>query len=288
MIARSLTPEIEIQYSLADPLWDTLINPGELQDAVLNLIINARDAMPDGGHLFIQTSNIHLDINHTNYEPHIKTGDYVELLIGDTGSGISKENLDHIFEPFFSTKPRGQATGLGLAMIYAFVKRNSGYINIKSEENKGTTFYLYFPRETVDIDNMQDTAKLNKKLPCGTETILIVDDEADLAELASTYLNALGYKTIQAVDTEHALQILETHKNLDLLFSDIIMPGNINGYQLAETALQLRPDIKILLTSGFTSRTKSTPELKRLNDTLLKKPYLKADLAKAVRKSLDS
>ncbi|MDH5484568.1 MAG: PAS domain-containing protein, partial [Gammaproteobacteria bacterium] len=287
LISRSVTPEINVQYLLADHLWDTVLNQGELQDAILNLIINARDAMPDGGQLSIQSKNIHLDTGHSSYEPHIKVGDYIELIVSDSGSGISKQDLEHIFEPFFSTKPAGQGTGLGLAMIYAFVKRSKGYINVISDKNKGTAFHLYFPRETDNISTKISTTQ-QEELPVGTETILIVDDEPELTRLASRYLKGLGYKILEAIDSASAIQILETHKDIDLIFSDIVMPGEVNGYQLVTIAQELQPGIKALLTSGFNEHTRNVDKIKQLNNTLLAKPYFKADLAKAIRNALDN
>jgi PAS domain S-box-containing protein len=287
MIARSVTPEVAVQYFLSDTLWSTEIDPGEFQDVVLNLVINARDAMPGGGKLLIETTNNHLDADYAARNPEVEAGDYVQLMLSDTGTGMSEETLEHVFEPFFTTKPEGQGTGLGLAMVYGFVKRYGGYIKVYSELGVGTTIRMYLPRSTAPesaaIVQNADAADL----PTGNETILIVDDEVDLLQLADQYLSELGYRTRLAENAAQALEILAGDEKFDLLFSDVVMPGGMNGYELAQQATQQRPDLKVLLTSGFTSKTIAENDLTRFAANLLSKPYRKAELAQRIRLALD-
>jgi len=287
MISRSVTPEVKVTYFLAEDLWLTETDPGELQDTILNLAINARDAMPNGGNLFIETSNKCLDADYAVLNPDVEAGDYVQLMLSDTGIGMNRDTLEHIFEPFFTTKPKGQGTGLGMAMVYGFVKRYAGHIKIYSEPGVGTSMRLYLPRsttrESVDIVKSEHESEL----PTGSETILIVDDEVDLLQLAEYYLNELGYRTYLAENAAQALEILAQEKGIDLLFSDVVMPGGMNGYELAQQATQHYPRLKILLSSGFTSKTFSHNGFARFAAHLLSKPYRKADLARRIRRVLD-
>ncbi len=286
IIQRSVTPEVNVQYFLADDLWQTEINSGECHDAILNLVINARDAMPGGGKLLLETSNKSLDASYVALNPGVKAGDYVQLMLGDNGSGMDKKTLEHIFEPFFTTKPEGKGTGLGMAMVYGFTKRYGGHIKIYSELNMGTTVHIYLPRSTAPeyvpvLDNDPKT-----QLQGGNESILIVDDEVHLLRLANQYLSDLGYRTRMAEGTEQALKILAEDEKFDMLFSDVVMPGDIGGYELARQATQQQAGIKVLLTSGFTSKVIDS-NLARFSAHLLNKPYRKVELAQRVRLVLD-
>ena len=287
MVARSVTPEVEVQYFLLEELWPTEIDPGEFHDAILNLVINARDAMLDGGKLLIETSNKHLDENYVAMNPEVKAGDYVQLMLSDTGTGISADVIERIFEPFFTTKPEGKGTGLGMAMVYGFVKRYGGHIKIYSEVGVGTTIRLYLPRAgALAATNITHNA-LEMDLPSGSESILIVDDENDLLTLAEHYLSNLGYRVRTAENAQQALAIMEENGSFDLLFSDVVMPGGMNGYELAQRITEIKPDIKVLLTSGFTSKTIAHDNLARFSSHLLHKPYRKNDLAWRIRLVLD-
>ncbi|NOZ37580.1 MAG: response regulator [Gammaproteobacteria bacterium] len=287
MISRSVTPEVEVAYFLAEDLWLTETDPGEFQDAILNLVINARDAMPNGGRLLIETSNKYLDADYMVLNPEVEVGDYVQLMLSDTGTGMDGETLEHIYEPFFTTKPEGKGTGLGMAMVYGFVKRYDGHIKVYSELGVGTTMRLYLPRssanESVNVMSNSDEAIF----PRGRETILIVDDEIDLLKLAEHYLNDLGYQTHLAENGLQALEILAKEEGVDLLFSDVVMPGGMNGYELAQQATEFWPHIKVLLSSGFTSKTLAHNGLTRFAVHLLSKPYRKVDLAQRIRLVLD-
>ncbi len=289
VIARSVTPEVEVKYFLANPLWTTRADPGELQDAIINLAINARDAMPNGGTLVIETGNIHLDRHYAERNPGVTPGDYVQLNISDTGTGMDAQTLERACEPFFTTKDEGKGTGLGLAMVYGFAKRCGGFVKLYSEPNAGTSVRLYLPRcqdcEVVHAA-LDDTAR--EPLPRGNETVLLVDDEPDLLQLAARYLSELGYQVYTAENARQALALLDDPSlPIDILFSDVVMPGGINGYELAQKAVERRPAIKVLLTSGFTSRTLAHNGLARFNANLLPKPYRKDQLAQRIRRVLD-
>jgi len=287
MITRSVTPEITVQSYLTDNLWRTEINAGEFHDALLNMVINARDAMPSGGTLLIETNNKQLDASYAALNPGVEPGSYVQLMISDTGTGMGKEILERVFEPFFTTKPAGKGTGLGMAMIYGFVKRYGGFIKLYSEPNIGTTIRLYLPRSNA-TESEEITESLGATdIPRGNESILIVDDEDDLLQLANQYLSDLGYHTSIAKNAAQALDILSGDSEFDLLFSDVVMPGGMNGYELAQAAVQAHPTIKVLLTSGFTSKTIARNGLAKFATDLLDKPYRKKDLAQRIRYLLD-
>ncbi len=292
MIKRSVTPEVEVQYFLADDLWLTAIESGEFQDAVFNMVINARDAMPSGGRLLVETSNKHMDASgpvfSSSLNAGVAPGDYVQLILSDTGTGMDKETLRQVFDPFFTTKPEGKGTGLGMAMVYGFVKRYGGYIKVYSEHGVGTTIRIYFPRSTEGKAEINVGSGQVAELPTGNESILIVDDEIGLLTLAEEYLKDLGYRTHTAENAVQALEILEKEDDIDLLFSDVVMPGRISGYKLAERAISLKPGLKVLLTSGFMLKTIEQNKLHRFFTHFLNKPYRKADLAQQIRFVLDS
>ncbi len=287
MLTRSITPAIEIQYLLDKKLWLTEIDPGEFQDAILNMVINARDAMPNGGKLLIETSNKKLDAECAKFNPNAQAGDYIQLVLSDTGCGMDKVTQEHIFEPFYTTKSKDKGTGLGMSMVYGFVKRFNGFIQIYSEVGIGTTLRIYLPRATAnEAVGINETGN-DQNMPTGTETILIVDDELDLLHLADDYLTSLGYKTRLAENASQALAMLEKHKDIDCMFSDVVMPGGMNGYELAEQASKNNPELKILLTSGFTSKTIAKNAQIRFSVQMLSKPYRKTELAQHLRQVLD-
>jgi len=286
LIARSITPEVTVDNQFATDLWTTKIDPGDFQDALLNLIINARDAMPRGGRFTLETSNRSLDIAYCAQNPDTQPGDYVLIEVSDSGEGIPAEYLEHIFEPFFTTKPMGKGTGLGLAMVFGFVSRSKGHIKAYTESGLGTTFKLYLPRA-------QDTSAVSEAdtpldvPPRGDEVVLIVDDEEGLLDITSESLTMLGYSVLTARNGQQALKQLEQEASIALLFSDVVMPGGIDGYELAEIASNLYPSLKTLLTSGYTKERVAEKSQTRLNADLLSKPYTLIDLAQRVRTALD-
>ncbi len=288
MLAKSVTPEVDLQYFLTADLWPTEIDSGDFQDAILNLVINARDAMPEGGKLVFETSNTHLDADYFVVNPGGEAGDYCQIVLSDTGIGMDRKTQEQVFEPFFTTKPMGKGTGLGLSMVYGFVKRSKGLVKIYSELGGGTTIRLYLPRSQPGSSAIKSQVGLNSELPGGSETILIVDDEAALLQLANICLTGLGYRTYLAANAEQAMAILEGEDTVDLLFSDVVMPGGVNGYELAQQATEKNPQLKVLLTSGFTSKTICHNDLTRFSTTLLNKPYRQAEMAERIRQILDT
>lgn len=285
LISRSLTPEVEIELSLNDDLWLTELDPGDFEDSLLNLCINARDAMNGHGHLGISTKNTSLEDSHCEQLPDLAAGDYIEISVSDTGEGIPTELQERIFEPFYTTKDQGKGTGLGLAMVYGFIQRSDGCIVCESEVGTGTTFRIYLPRSVTNAEAVvkpSQTISSNDKLS-GQETILVVDDEEELLNLARDTLKSHGYHVLTAPDGKQALKILQSNETIDLLFSDVVMPNDINGYELAEKAIALRSDIKILLTSGYTEKIEITDKQSQFAETLLTKPYTQLVLSQQIR-----
>ena len=287
MIARSVTPEVELEYLLADDLWKVEIDSGEFQDAILNLVINARDAMPVGGKLLIGTSNIDLREDDVALQLGLEPGSYVRLTLSDNGTGMDEETLEHIFEPFFTTKAEGIGTGLGLSMVYGFATRYGGNIIAYSEPGVGTIFRTYLPRSVRSESALASDEPRQRELLTGGESVLIVDDEVALLKLTQQWLNKLGYRTRVAENGRQALDIISGDEEFDLLVTDVIMPGGMNGYELAQQAMEKNPRLKVLLTSGFTREASLQDGLSDLFTNLITKPYRMADLARKIRLVLD-
>jgi len=287
LITQSVTPQVEVEYHYGNDLWLTDIDPGDMEDALLNLVLNARDALNGRGKLTIETHNSTLDESYCTLNPGVVAGDYVQLAVSDNGSGMTKEQQAHVFDPFYTTKEQGKGTGLGLSMVFGFVKRSRGHIKVYSEPGIGSTFRLYLPRSTAmqQADESGDTD--SALLPSGKETILIVDDELALLELVEESLQGLGYKIITASSGAEALQRLAQLPDIALLFSDVVMPGGINGYELAEQAVALYPKLKVILTSGYTKMAAARNGQARFNASLISKPYKLAELTLRIRNCLD-
>jgi len=282
IIAKSITPEIKIKYVLHEPLWTTKINSGDFQDSILNTVINARDAMGNDGTLTLTTQNINISTDNLN-KP---AGDFILVSITDTGTGMDKKTLDHIFEPFFTTKAQGKGTGLGMSMVYGFAKRSGGFVDINSELGTGTSINIYLPRFISEPCETPETNE-SKTCPTGTENILIVDDEPSLLRLTEKNLQSLGYQTFLANNAQEAIDILSKEKNIQLIFSDVVMPGNMNGYQLIKQALTEYPNLKALLTSGHTKDSSQKEMPLNFSVAQLKKPYNIFELATHIREALD-
>jgi CheY-like chemotaxis protein len=266
--------------TLAPDLWPTRVDPSQVGDALLNLTINARDAMPLGGRIQISTANVHLESDLQ--DPIVTPGDYVVLTVTDTGTGMPPEVLERAAEPFFTTKAPGAGSGLGLAMIFGFARQSGGNMTIASQRGRGTTVRLYLPRAQGSETDANEAAP-GSPLPGGHETILLVDDSDEMRRIAGRHLNSLGYRVTQAVNGPTALAILRGGQAFDLLFTDIIMPDGMTGYQLAAAARQLEPELKVLFTTGYAG-----PETDRKPPGLtLRKPYRKGDLAASVRAALE-
>ncbi len=286
MIQRTLTPEIEVTYYLDEQLWDVTINGGEFKDALLNLVLNARDAMPNGGSLTIETSNSVISEAASAVLSHIDAGEYVQITITDSGTGMTEEVYEHVFEPFFTTKEVGAGTGLGLSMVYGFVHRYGGDIVLKTAPGEGASFRIYLPRAEA-AGERQEIQQVQESCPTGNETILVVDDETALLVFAEQILKSWGYTVHTAGSAHDALAILQQTK-VDLLFTDVVMPGDISGYELGTRALQLQPDLKILITSGYAEKFRHHEQYAEINFELIAKPYNRMVLAKKIRQLLDS
>ncbi len=284
MIARSLTPEIQIKYNLEDDLWQVVLNKGDFGDTLINLVLNARDALSGVGTITLETRNciINDDDDHI-FNPEIGTGEYVVFSVSDSGMGISNDDQQRIFDPFFTTKESEQGTGLGLAMVYGFTKRTGGFIKVDSEPGIGTTLQLFLPRATMQ-DNVIDKSEHHEiALPRGSETILVVDDEEDLQQLVKTQLESLGYRILIASNANQAIFILAEEPDIDLLLTDVVMPGGKNGFELAEKATTIYPDIKVLIISGYAGKTIINDNQEEFKDNLINKPFTKTELAHRVR-----
>ncbi len=295
LIAKSLTASIEVKTELDDDLWSIVTDAGELEDAILNLSLNARDAMPDGGMLTIETRNKVLDEHYFKRNADGKPGDYVMILVSDTGVGMSEKIQTKVLEPFFTTKELGKGTGLGLSMVYGLVQRSGGHLKIYSELGNGTTVCIFLPRfnETAETEETEETEQTGIiEPPRGTEKILVVDDEEELLELAELHLQGLGYETVRAENGKQALDFVNSDLGIQLIISDVVMPGRLDGYQLALKVREIRPNIRILLTSGFSKAREEVLQgenlyLSELTKRILNKPYNLVELAQAVRGALD-
>ena len=287
MLARTLTGKIEVHTDLADGLWSTEIDEGDFEDAILNLSINARDAMKNGGRLRIRTANVAIERADAMRYPNTAPGEYVEISVVDTGGGMTPEVRDRVFEPFFTTKAPGEGTGLGLSMVYGFVRRSGGTVRIDSTLGSGTEIHIILPRAIGVPDSADSIAQPPTTIPGGSESVLVVDDEPELRHLVEDYLSGLGYKTISAENAKQALGVLEDAEHIDLLFSDVVMPGGMSGEVLAERAVRLRPDIKVLLTTGFTNEAAKVAGAQTYSGEILPKPFRRDDLARKIREILD-
>nr|WP_256353693.1 ATP-binding protein [Pseudomonas sp. IPO3749] len=250
LLQRSINESIALDMRLTGQLWTAEADPNQLESALLNLVINARDAMPNGGSLTVETTNRHLDSVFTAAYGTLKPGDYVELSVSDTGCGIPESVMGRVFDPFFTTKPIGQGTGLGLSMIYGFARQSHGHVTIHSEVGKGTTVSLFLPRFIGEI--VADVAADAALLPFANagETVLIVEDDPAVRVLVSAVLKELGYGFVEAGDADTAVPIIESDQRIDLLISDVGLPG-MNGRQLAEIGRQIRPELKVLFITGY-------------------------------------
>lgn len=281
MLRRSLGEEVELETVIAGGLWNVLVDRSQLENAMLNLAINARDAMDGNGRLTIEAGNAMLDDAYARQHQDLKPGQYVMLAVTDTGSGIAAEHLDRVFEPFFSTKPEGKGTGLGLSMVYGFVKQSGGHVKIYSEVGNGTTIRLYLPRVHEEEDPVPDTSFAD--LQGGQETLLVVEDDDDVREAAVGLLQELGYRVYKARDAASAWAIIESGLPVDLLFTDVVMPGAMRSPELARRARERIPGLAVLFTSGYTENAIVHGGRLDRGVDLLSKPYTRDALGKKVR-----
>jgi CheY-like chemotaxis protein len=284
LLRPTLGEQTEIHMVLAGDASHALIDPSQLTNAILNLALNARDAMVGGGKLIIETSNVVLDETYAGLNGDVTTGNYVMVAVSDSGHGIPAGILDNVFEPFFTTKDVDKGSGLGLSMVYGFVKQSNGHIKIYSEEGQGTTVRIYLPQATGTARpaELPDT----KSLEGGREAILVVEDDHLVRTFVVGQIKSLGYLTLTAVNAAEALIVIDSRREIDLLFTDMIMPGSMNGRQLADAALQRRPELKILFTSGYSNEVIIHHGHLDAGVLLLAKPYRKSDLARMIRAAL--
>ncbi|GBQ62550.1 two-component hybrid sensor and regulator [Ameyamaea chiangmaiensis NBRC 103196] len=281
LLSRTLGEHIDVRYVERAGLWLAMADAAQLENAVLNLALNARDAMPNGGHLTIETANVVLDDDYATRHAEVAPGDYAMVAVSDTGHGMSPEVQARVFEPFFTTKPEGKGTGLGLAMVFGFVKQSGGHVKIYSEVGEGTTVRLYLPRATAAVQVAAPVAPV--ELPRIAATILVVEDEADVRQITVEILRDFGYRVLEAADGAEGMRILGTQVGaIDLLLTDVVLPGDIRGRDLAERLSAMRPEVPILFMSGYTEN--SIVHHGRLDDgvNLIGKPFTREQLARRI------
>jgi PAS domain S-box-containing protein len=283
LIRRTVGPNIQIETALAGGLWTTLCDPNQLENALLNLCINARDAMPNGGRITMETANNWLD-ERAARERDMEPGQYVAICVTDTGTGMTPEVRARAFDPFYTTKPTGQGTGLGLSMVYGFAKQSGGQARIYSEVGEGTTMRLYLPRHRGEAEDEIVEPKLDKVPKAGAgETVLVVDDEPSVRMLVTDVLDELGYSAIEAGDGISGLKVLHSDVRIDLLITDIGLPGGVNGRQMADAAREKRPGLKVLFITGYAENAAIGNGYLEPGMHVLTKPFAMARLAARIR-----
>ena len=293
LLRRTIGETVTVETVLAGGLWKVAVDPNQLENAILNLAVNARDAMPDGGRLTIETSNSYLDDAYVAANSDgFAAGQYVLLAVTDSGTGMSREVRERAFEPFFTTKPTGMGTGLGLSMVYGFVKQSNGHIKIYSEPGEGTTIKLYFPRiaEQRALPDWTDERTSARPAPSarGSETILLVEDDEEVRKFAAEVLREQGYTVHAAADGASALHLLESESDISLLFTDVVLPGGMNGRQLADEARRRKPELKVLYATGYTRNAIIHQGRLDAEVELLTKPFTAEALARKVRQILNA
>ncbi len=288
MLRRLLGEDITLQVNYAPSLPLIQADPGMLEQVLLNLAVNARDAMPKGGKLFVDTSVAHLDEASVRQDPEARPGEHVCLAVRDTGEGVAPENLGRIFEPFFTTKDVGKGTGLGLATVYGIVKQHRGWIKVASQLGKETTFQIFLPATAAQAPD-PGTPGTAAAVPGGSETILVVEDEDPLRQLVCNLLKRFGYQVLDAGSGVAALPVWGRHKaNVSLLLTDMVMPNGMSGRELAERLQREKPELKVIYSSGYSLAVVGNDMILREGVNFLQKPYTPRRLARAVRDCLDA
>ena len=291
MLRQTLGEHIRVETALSPGLWRTKADPSRLEDAILNLAVNACDAMPKGGRLLLETANVHLDEQYAHENAEVTAGDYVALYVADSGTGMTGDVIQRAFEPFFTTKEVGRGTGLGLSMVYGFAKQSRGHVKIYSELDHGTSIKLYLPRVAADgaLAASPAAAPAAPELPvAGRENILVVEDDPAVRAVAVATLEGVGYRVQQAADGRAALEILRRQDEIDLLFTDLVMPNGISGQDLLRMAREFRPDLKAIFTSGYSEQFIRGREEADQGVPLLPKPYRRQKLIDVIRTVLDA
>jgi CheY-like chemotaxis protein len=286
LMRRTLGETIEIGVVTGDDLWRCKADAGQLENAILNLALNARDAMPQGGRLIIETANVKLDDAGVAARNDVAPGDYLMISVSDTGMGMSSEVADHAIEPFFTTKDVGEGSGLGLSQVYGFISQSDGYVTIDSEQGVGTNVKLYLPRSEDQYDPARQNAVTEDPVSQG-EKILVVEDDPDVRNVTVTMLADLGYVTVEAVDGKEAIEALKQTPGIDLLLTDVVLPGGMSGLDIAREAPRFVPDIKILFTSGYAEHVLAGHGEINADVQLINKPFRRDDVARKLRAALD-
>ena len=285
LVQRTVGPAIAVETVAASGLWQTMVDPNQLENALLNLCINARDAMPHGGKITMETGNRWLD-HRAATEHGLDPGQYVTVCVSDTGTGIDKEILPRVFDPFFTTKPIGQGTGLGLSMVYGFARQSHGHVRIYSEVGKGTMVCIYLPRHVGEEKAVEGTRAVASASPAEAgETVLVIDDEPTVRMLISDALKDLGYICKEASDGVEGLKVIETGERLDLLITDVGLPG-LNGRQVADAARARLPDLKVLFVTGYAENAALNHGHVGPGMEVMTKPFSVEDLATRVERML--
>ena len=287
LISRAIGEAISMETILGGGLWLTHADPVQLESSLLNLCVNARDAMPEGGKLTVETANCHLDDRYSRLHPGVPAGQYVLIAVTDTGTGMSPEVMAKAFDPFFTTKEQSKGTGLGLSQVYGFVKQTGGHVKVYSEIGQGTTIKIYLPRYYAGEAERATEETSGERQIGGTETILLVEDDARVLELTAAGLRELGYTVLEARNASEALVQIGNGKSVDLLLTDIVMP-EMNGRKLADRALELRPDLKVMFMTGFTKNAVVHNGVLDAGVHFLAKPFTLEELSKKIREALET
>jgi CheY-like chemotaxis protein len=284
-LRRTLSADIDLKIIKSGEDCTALVDLAQLENALLNLCVNARDAMPSGGKLIVETGIAALDSSYTELNPDVTPGQYILVAVSDTGCGISRENLSRVFDPFFTTKEVGKGTGLGLSMVYGFAKQSHGHVKIYSEPGQGTSVKLYLPKADQKSESSCQEETLIADLH-GSEFILLVEDNAPVREFAKTQLRHLGYRILEAANGKDALAILREHPDIDLLFTDVVMPGGLNGRELALEARKIYPSLRVLFCSGYAEGAILHLGILDEDVQMLNKPYSRLQLARKIREMI--
>jgi len=287
MLSRSIGGAVELKVDLMEGTPVITADPTQLESSILNLAINARDAMDKNGCLTIETSAAYLDETYASEHEEVTPGHYILVAVSDTGCGIPSHILDKIFQPFFTTKEVGKGTGLGLSMVFGFIKQSGGHVRVYSEEGHGTSFKLYLPRVDVVVDVVKEETEETHASTTGKKAkILVVEDQEAVRMVAVDFLEDFGYEVVQASDGIAALSILQDQPDIDLLFTDVVMPGGMNGFDLSQAAEQIRPDLKVIHASGYPKGAMAHQEEPRLKDNLITKPFRREELRDIIAQTL--
>jgi signal transduction histidine kinase len=285
MLVRLLGDKIDIDVDAAEDLWPVIVDPAQFQNAISSISRNAREAMPNGGKLKFRTRNVVLDETYAENHLGVAPGEYCHLSIWDNGTGMSPKVLARVFEPLFTTKPGPKTSGFGLSSVFGFVKQSGGHVRIESQENTGTVVHIYLPRAKAEPYAVEPAGDTAPAPPSGNETILLVEDDEQVRKTVAQQLHVLGYRVIEAERAGRALAALDRNGEIDLLFTDMILPGGIGGRELAREARSVRPNLRVLFTSGYLRGLRADHRLDP-GDVFIGKPYRLRDLAEKVREAL--